>query len=441
MWTCMNRLARKSDAQTSQVAGHAANTMLCDTRARAHEPECLALRQDVRALALGKRPRNRWQRWSWGIVLAAAFSTNSASADVIWIGRPTARDYMAYNAQKAIEGYVALREHMAQFESQVRDARQAYFAAPASERASAGDKFGEMLFQKDLLIAAPQIIGSDDQAKLMGSLIALANNARPPDGGIPPSARKAFNVWVSTVRLSAGGSLARAAAAMNSSSNLKEYEAYRRLRDQAEWDEFESRRTGAARKLLEPGVTISPSSYFGETPFMQGFDLRVAKLPNKILQCIYAGRQVQGSVFHYWQGKAPDEIAFLMAMNMSAFVGLQDHAVEQCPANSNEASAIASSPAKVVITREMAKEARDQQNKRPLDPAEAHAMRERNEAARQRGAERKAAQDEKAAMFRACYDAHKSEVFAAQAARDNTAIAAAHRRNLECNGLARARSR
>lgn len=394
-----------------------------------------------RAASQRKHRRSR----SWTLVLASVLSATSAVADVVWIGQPTVRDYMAYNARKAIEGYGELRDQMAQFEAQIAEARRAYFAAPASNRSAAGDKFGQLLFEKDLTIAWPKVIGNDDQARLVTSLMALANNGRPPDGGIPPSARQAFNSWVSAMRFKSGGGFGsmpdpvKASMALQSGDSLKEYEAYRRLRDQAEWDDFEAQRTGGARKLIGPGTTVSPRSYFGETPFAQNFDARVARLPNKILQCLYAGRQVDGSVFHFWKGQAPDDIAFLIAMNSSAFGALKDHALDECPPDSKQAIAIASSPTKVVITREMAKEASAQKNAMYLDPAQVEANRQRNEAARAKVAERKALQDEKGAMFKACSDEMRASIVPAQQARDNNAIRAIHERNMECMRIARAR--
>jgi len=392
---------------------------------------------------LGRFLRRRAQLLA-SFVLAAAASTSSL-ADVIWIGQPTVRDYMAYNAQKAVEGFAEMSKQMAQFEAKITDARRAYFAAPASGRTAAGNAFGQMLFEKDLMIAWPQVMGGDDpMAKLATNLMALSNNGRPPDGGIPPSAKPAFNNWVSTMRMKAGSSFGpaadpvRAAAALKSGDSLDEYDKYRRLRDQAEWDEFEAQRAGGVRKLVKPGSVIHPRAYFGETPFMQGFDMRVAKLPNRLLQCVYAGRQVQGSVYTFWQGQAPEEIAFLMAMNPSAFGGLKDHAVGQCPPDSAQASAIAASPASVVVTPQMAKEARAVANSRPLDPAEAQARNERNAASRQKADERKMAQADKAAMFRACHDQHEAEVYAARMVRDNVATSAAHRKYTECQMVARA---
>ncbi|WP_286561546.1 hypothetical protein [Variovorax brevis] len=386
-----------------------------------------------------------WRSRSWTLVLAGALSASSALADVIWIGQPTLRDYMAYNVQKAIEGFVQMREQMAQFEAQVTEARRAYFAAPASNRGAAGDRFGQMLFEKDLMIAWPKVIGTDEQGQLLANFMALANNGRPPDGGIAPSARQAFNRWVSAIRFSTGGGFGstpdpvKTAHALQSSDSMKEYEAYRRLRDQAEWDDFEAQRSGGARRLLGPGTTVSPRTYFGETPFAQNFDARIARLPNKILQCLYAGRQAEGSVFHFWQGQPPEDIAFLMAMNMSAFTALKDHALDACPPDSKQASAIASSPAKVVITPQMAKDARAQKNSMYVDPAQAEANRQRNEAARAKSADRKSLQEEKSAMFRTCADEMRANIVPAQQARDNNAIKAVHARYMQCMSIARAR--
>lgn len=340
--------------------------------------------------------RKRWCGRSWILALAAALSVTGAYGDVIWIGRPTVGDYMAHSVQQALGEFRQVQGQIAQFEAQIADARQAYFAAPASSRDAAGDRFGQLLLQKDLLIAWPRVIGDDASSRMVANLMALANNGRQPDGGIPPSARQAFNQWVAAMRFYAGtgfGSFpdpVSAVRVLQSAGSMTEYEAYRRLRDQAEWDEVEAQRAGGARKLIGPGSSFSAKSYFGETPFAQNFDARIAQLPNKILQCLYSGRQAHGSVFHFWKGQAPDDIAYLMAMHMSSFEGLLDHAVDQCPPDSNQASAIASSPAKAVITPEMARSARAEKNSRPISPAEVEANRLRNEEARAKMAERQA---------------------------------------------------
>ncbi len=384
-----------------------------------------------------------WRRRSWILTLAVAFSATGAYADVIWIGRPTVRDYMAYNVQKSIEAYRQLQGQIAQFEAQIADARQAYFAAPASSRDAAGDRFGQLLFQNDLLIAWPKVMGDDASSRAVANLMTLANNGRPPDGGIPPSARQAFNQWVAAMRFNAGTGLGsfpdpvNAVRVLQSATSMTEYEAYRRLRDQAEWDEVEAQRAGGARKLIGPGSTFPASSYFGTTPFAQNFDARIAQLPNKILQCRYSGRQAQGSVFHFWKGQAPDDIAYLMAMNMSAFEALLDHAVDECPPDSRQASAIASSPAKVIITPEMARSARAEKNARPISPAEAEANRQSNEAAQAKIAERQAQHDTQRAMSKACSDEWRLKLNAARQARDTTAQKAAAAAVRECLDNAR----
>lgn len=108
------------------------------------------------------------------------------------------------------------------------------------------------------------------------------------------------------------------------------------------------------------------------------------------------------------------------------------------PGDSAQASALAASRGNVVITPQMAKEARAMANSRPLDPAEAQAIKERNAATRQKADERRAAQNEKAAMFKACSDQHQAEVYSARMARDNAAASAAHRKYTECQSVARA---
>lgn len=382
--------------------------------------------------------RKKWRRRSWILTLAAALSATGAYGDVIWIGRPTVGDFMAHSVQQAIGEFRQVQGQIAQFEAQIADARQAYFAAPAASRDAAGDRFGQLLLQKDLLIAWPRVIGDDASSRMVANLMALANNGRPPDGGIPPSARQAFNQWVAAMRFHAGtgfGSFpdpVNAVRVLQSAGSMTEYEAYRRLRDQAEWDEDEAQRAGGARKLIGPGSSFSAKSYFGETPFAQNFDARIAQLPNKILQCLYSGRQAHGSVFHFWKGQAPDDIAYLMAMHMSSFEGLLDHAVDQCPPDSNQASAIASSPAKAVITPEMARSARAEKNSRPISPAEVEANRLRNEEARAKMAERQAQYDQQRALRKACSDEWQPKLNAARQARDINAQKAAAAAVREC---------
>jgi hypothetical protein len=387
--------------------------------------------------------RNTWHRLSCILMAAGALAAGAAfGQDVIWIGQPTTAQYIGYNARKAVEQYAEARQHMAQFVAEIEEARQAYFAAPKSNRTEAGNKFGEMLFQKDLLIAMPRVSGPDESGGLAAALMALTNGGSPPDGGIPPMARQAFSNWVSAIRMQAGGAFGatpnpvKAALALKNGESLKEYEAYRRLRDQAEWDEFEATRPGGVRRLLKPGVTVAPKSYFGDTPMAQGFDGRIARLPDKILQCEYAGRKAQGSVFHFWQNQAPEEIALLMAMQMSAFEGLKDHAVDVCPADGKAAAALAASPAAVTITQQTYQEANQKRNARVLSPEQARAASEANAAARQRADDRKNQQDARAAMFRACNEDLKAE--AAVARRDRYAMQAVHARHQECMRAARA---
>jgi len=148
--------------------------------------------------------RKRWCGRSWILALAAALSVTGAYGDVIWIGRPTVGDYMAHSVQQALGEFRQVQGQIAQFEAQIADARQAYFAAPASSRDAAGDRFGQLLLQKDLLIAWPRVIGDDASSRMVANLMALANNGRQPDGGIPPSARQAFNQWVAAMRFYAG---------------------------------------------------------------------------------------------------------------------------------------------------------------------------------------------------------------------------------------------
>ncbi|MBO1013994.1 hypothetical protein IPU70_10580 [Achromobacter sp. SD115] len=388
----------------------------------------------------GPDPR-AWRQSRWLLILIGMLAAASAFAqDVIWIGRPSARDYLALNVQRAVEGYAALRQQMARFEAQVEEARRAYFAASAADRAAAGDIFGELLFQKDLMIAWPRIAaGSGDQAQRFASLMTLGNNGRPLDGGIPPSARKAFNSWVSAVGFGVGSGLGitpdpvKAAAALASSASLKEYEAYRRLRDQAEYDDWEAQRTGAARKLIEPGTAIPARLFFGETPMMRGFDYRVAKPENQILRCMYAGRKEETSLFYFWQGRPPQDIAILLAMNPGGLARLKDHGVDQCPPDDKQARAIESSPAKAIITPEMARDARAQRNSIPLDPIEAQAIQDRNAAARQKMEARKAREDERNAKVLACRETLQAEVLAARQDRDRIANDAARAKYRDCS--------
>jgi hypothetical protein len=392
--------------------------------------------------SIPKSKRKLWRRLSWILVMAGALSaTGAASQGVVWIGRPTVADYIGYSLREGVQSFLELRQEMVRFGVEIEEARRAYFAAPASNRTAAGDKFGELLFQKDMLIAMGRVSVANEKDDLASSLMALSNGGRPPDGGIPPMARHAFNRWVSAIRMNAGTGFGgmpdpvKFAIAIKNSGSLKEYDEYRRLRDQAEWAEFDAMRNGGLRKLLAPGALVSAKSYFGENPMAQGFDSRIARLPNRILQCEYAGRQAEGSVFHFWHNQAPEEIGFLMAMQMHAFTGLKDHVAAECPADSKLASALAASPVKVSITPQMYRDAKQQRNSRVLDPAEARVVNERNAVARQKADERKSLQDTRAAMFRACSDELKAASLVSR--RDRYAMQAAHAQHAQCMSAAR----
>ncbi|MBM3112853.1 hypothetical protein [Pseudomonas arcuscaelestis] len=378
-----------------------------------------------------------WHKRSCYLTLSAVLmSANANGQDVIWIGKPAVRDYIAFNVHKAVEQYAELGQQIAQFELQIEEARGAYFDASTGDREAAGDKFGEILFQKDMLIAWPRVAGNDGSASLMANLNALANNGRPPDGGIPPSARAAFSNWVNALRFKTGGGLGmtpdpiQAAAALQDGSSLKEYEIYRRLRDQAEWDEWESGRNGGLRKLLVSHVVI-PRTYFGENPMKRGFDHQITQLENSILQCEYTGRQVAGTVFHFWEEKPPENIATLIAMNPRAFVGLADHAVKECPPDSLQASALASAPMNMTITPQMVRES--SMKSRFAPPAPDPARDEQNARAQQQVNERLAKEKDRRTKLQECAEALRVSSIAARQTKDKVALKEARDRHRECN--------
>ena len=108
----------------------------------------------TRAITSGWSNLIVWCNRSFITAIAIALVAASAYAEeVIWIGRPTTGDYMAQSMNRAIEQFAELRQEMTKFEADIEQARRAYFAASASDRSASGEKFGELLFQKDLLIA------------------------------------------------------------------------------------------------------------------------------------------------------------------------------------------------------------------------------------------------------------------------------------------------
>jgi hypothetical protein len=123
------------------------------------------------------------------MVLATIAGTGSSFAGVIWIGRPTVRDCMAYSAQRAMEQFGQMAQEIAVFSAQIEAARTEYFEASPVNRAAAGDKFGTLLLQKDLLIGGPGVMGGERGGDIASLFMMLANNGKLPDDGIPPTAR------------------------------------------------------------------------------------------------------------------------------------------------------------------------------------------------------------------------------------------------------------
>jgi len=373
------------------------------------------------------------------LIILAASAVSTAFADVVWIGRPTVRDYFAYSAQRALEQAQEMQQNMAAFNRQISDARSAYFAASPANQAAAGDRFGELLLEKDLLIAAPEVMtGGGDQAKVMKSLLLLAGKGELPDKGIPPSAASAYGQWVSDLQFRSGAGLAgmpdpiRGAQALQQGGSLQSYEKYRRLRDQAEIDEYEASRNGGVRKLMEH-ASFRASALILTTDAV-GFDSRIRALDEKILVCIYAG--LTSTKYYFWDGRAPENITALMAMNHTAGSAtlnlLKDHAADACPPDSKKASDLASVNLKEPLTAQMLKDGRSQAASMPLT-AEQAAQRA---AAQQASAARKAESDARAEAFRACNEAWRAEVSAARI-EHRPAGADNNLRNLECNKQAR----
>lgn len=371
-----------------------------------------------------------------GIILVTTLSVGSTFAEtVVWIGKPSARDYMAYSARRAFEQFQQLKLQIDVFNSQIADARAAYAASSPANRAAAGDKFGEMLLQKDLLIAMPKVIGGDgDAGNRVTALITLANGGAEPDGGIPPSARAAFGRWVSTLQFRSGGAFGRvpdpikASQALMEGGDLEAYEKYRRLRDQAEIDEIEANRTGGARKLVGHGV-IQARSFIGTTD-AKGLDYRLSTLGEKLLGCTYAGMSPN---YYFWQGQPPEDITSILAMNSSIHNGaldhLKDHAATECPANDKLASALASAPLKEPLTPQALKDGRANAHTIPLTP-EQKAQQEMN---RKRADDLKAEQIAKSDAFRACNVAFRE----ARMSSDRDAVTAAVQAHRQCEADAR----
>jgi hypothetical protein len=371
------------------------------------------------------------------VIILTACCLNTAFADVIWIGRPTVRDYLALSAQRAFEQLQEMRQNMAAFNRQISDARSAYFATSPANRAAAGDRFGELLLEKDLMIATPEVMTEGgDQAKMMSLLMRLAGNGELPDKGIPPSAASAYGEWVSDLQFRSGGGLGRTpnpvkgAQVLQQGSSLKSYEKYRRLRDQAEFDEDEASRNGGVRRLMEH-ASLPATALILKTDAI-GFDSRMGAVSEKILVCIYAG--TTSTKYYFWDGRAPENITALMAMNYTArstTLGLvKDHAVDACPPDSKKADVLASVNLREPITPQMVKEGRSQAESVPLTPEQAS----QREASRQASAERKAESDARADAFRACNERYRAEI---AAARREHRQAQGSPENRECNARAR----
>jgi hypothetical protein len=393
--------------------------------------------------SFARKGLSTWQKSLQILTIFTTLTASSAFADtVIWIGRPTVQDYMAYSARQAIEGYQQLQQQIAVFNAQIADARQAYFAAPPANRATLGDKFGELLLQKDLLIAMPDVMtGGGDQAKAVTGLMLLANKGNLPDGGIPPSARAAFGQWVTALQMRAGSSFGRmpdpvkASQAMLDGGNLEAYEKYRRLRDQAEFDEFEAQQNGGVRKLLDHG-SISARGFIGTTD-AAGLDYRVKSLDDKVLRCTYAG---MGPNYYFWQGQPPQDITSLLAMNYTVHNGaldlLKDHAADECPADSKQASVLAAAPLKEPLTPVMLKDGKAQAHAAPQTPEQQAQQAQ----ARQQAQDRQTKTATRADAFRACNEEMNAALQIARLTRDRAVTQAAHQRNLQCMSAARSLS-
>ncbi|CAM5784046.1 hypothetical protein [Rhizobacter fulvus] len=371
------------------------------------------------------------------LIIIATCCLSTAFADVIWIGRPTLRDYFAYSAQRAFEQAQEMQQNMAAFNRQISDARTAYFSASPANRAGAGDRFGELLLEKDLLIATSEVMGGGgDPAKVMNLLMRIAGNGELPDKGIPASAASAYGEWISDMQRRSGGGFGampdpiKSAQALLQGGSLKSYEKYRRLRDQAEFDEDEASRNGGVRRLMEH-ASFPATTLILKTDAI-GFDSRVRSLSEKILVCIYAG--MTSTKYYFWEGRAPDNITALMAMNYTAgstTLGLlKDHAVSACPADSKQAAVLASTNLKEPLTTPMLREGRSQAQSMPLTPEQAA----QQEASRRAATDRKAQSDARAEAFRACNEPWLAEIAAARREHRQAKGSIA---NSECNARAR----
>lgn len=303
---------------------------------------------------------------------AAALCAGTAApawAQDVWIGRPTGADYFRHHLAQAIQHQQQAVRSKAQFNAELEQARRDFFAsAPQSaKRAAAEKRFAEMLLGKDYIYMTLLLTeGTGEQSRKRSDLMHGITGGHI-DGGIPQAARPAFDAWVNAVRTNLGarspnqvlfvadaGRLQRAIEGSGES-----YAGYKQLRDQFEFDRFNTAKAAVESRVAGGGHSLHKSSQVPldvtrdmppglrhNAPLLSRLN-ELAKAGQPVLRCAYGPLEIRADGtprYEYrlfWFKQAPEGIDDLIAADTNN--GMEQlrtrSALAACPPTSVQARA------------------------------------------------------------------------------------------------------
>lgn len=382
-----------------------------------------------------------------------------AAASYICAAAPPVHAQVLYwdvggRVREVIENHKRMVRAKEDFNATIRQARFAFFDAmqQPDKRAAAEKRFAEALFSKDLSYLLAKVPGGANSSldllhsKLGGEI----------DGGIPEPARPAFDAWVEAVRTKLGARRPDQLVLFDETTLLRaidagsdHYAAYRKHRDQFEFDRYDKPNTFGYARTGSPNHHLHKAAP-GTLDLM--LDMRYDRLSNnealrnrlsalakggqRVLRCAYGPIQVlaDGSAryedLRFWLERPPAEINALIAADTTdGMVRMRTRsALAACPPTSDEAWAAlghprAGSSGLTSTGNSGGTSAGSGGGTAPVaSPAAPRTLEELNQLAEQQRRERQEQREASAARQREQYEAQRQRTEAqAQAQRDASA--------------------
>jgi hypothetical protein len=311
------------------------------------------------------------------ITVAVGLAMPMVAAADVWVGKPTIGDYVRRDFKDLLQAQQAAVGEKAKFNIEIAEARKAFLATASTpaKRAQAGQRFGELLFAKDLLygVGLMQEGVSDAAWNRINGLHAISGG--PLDNGIMPDALPLYHQWINAVRTALGARSRTQYILITNPDRLREaldassaqYRIYTDKRDALEISKpADDARRAAEAEALRKKITAATAADGGsainsqstqrlgdgihwhgdrDTPPLRRMLFQARDAGQQVLQCRYGPSlnsrgEESYAQYTFWFESQPANIRQMVAMDSGgALQFLGSEALANCPPSDKAALA------------------------------------------------------------------------------------------------------